>query len=178
MFLNLVLVKINKTDMRKLLFLSALLFMVTAVSAQQTPPSPKDSAKGKNVKVYYGKPSKKGRVIFGGLEPYGKVWRAGANNATEITFANDGTFGGLPIKAGTYTLFAIPNEKEWTIILNSSRGQWGAFKYEEIKDKDVLKVTVPAMHLDNVVEKLTYRFTDTHMVIEWDQTQVAVPVSF
>jgi uncharacterized protein (DUF169 family) len=56
--------------------------------------------------------------------------------------------------------------------------QWGAFKYSEIKDKDVLKVNVPAKKIENVVEKLTYRFTDTHLVLEWDQTQVAVPVSF
>jgi len=164
--------------MKRLLFLSGFLYVTLVAFGQQPVPSPKDSAEGKNVKVAYGKPSKKGRVIFGGLEPYGKVWRAGANEATEITFANDGTFGGLPVKAGTYTLFAIPNEKEWTIILNSELKQWGAFKYNEIKDKDVLKVTVPAKKLDNFVEKLTYRFTDSHMVIEWDQTQVAVPISF
>ncbi len=164
--------------MKNLLFLSGILFFVVAACAQQPPVSPRVSAEGKNVKVAYGQPSKKGRVIFGEKEPYGKVWRAGANNATEITFANDGTFGGLPVKAGTYTLFAIPNENEWTMILNSELKQWGAFKYSEIKDKDVLKVNVPAKKIDNVVEKLTYRFTDTHLVLEWDQTQVAVPVSF
>ena len=175
MFIKLVLNKPNNFIMKRLLFLSGFLY-VSLVACGQA--SPRVSAEGKNVKVAYGQPSKKGRVIFGGLEPYGKVWRAGANEATEITFAKDGTFGGLPVKAGTYTLFAMPNEKEWTIILNSELKQWGAFKYNEIKDKDVLKVTVPAKKLDNVVEKLTYRFTDSHMVMEWDQTQVAVPISF
>ena len=164
--------------MKKLVFLSGILFLAISASAQQPVASPRVTAEGKNVTVAYGQPSKKGRVIFGELEPYGKVWRAGANNATEITFKKDGSFGGLPVKAGTYTLFAIPNEKQWTIILNSELKQWGAFGYDKVKDKDVLKVNVPATKIDNTVEKLTYRFTDTHMIIEWDQTQVAVPVSF
>src|SRR5687767_12104197 len=128
--------------MKKLLFLSGFLFFSAMSYAQVQQASPRASAEGKNVKVDYGQPSKKGRVIFGELEPYGKVWRAGANKATQITFANDGTFGGLPVKAGTYTLFAIPNEKEWTIILNSQLDQWGAFGYDKVKDKDVLKVNV------------------------------------
>ena len=164
--------------MKKIVFLASILFLTVLAFGQNPPASPRMTAEGKNVTVAYGQPSKKGRVIFGELEPYGKVWRAGANNATEITFAKDGTFGGMPVKAGTYTLFAIPNEKEWTIILNSELKQWGAFGYEKVKDKDVLKVNVPAKKIDNTIEKLTYRFTDTHMIIEWDQTQVAVPVSF
>lgn len=143
----------------------------------QAQPSPKASAAGKDVSVTYGQPSKKGREIFGKLEPFGKVWRAGANEATEITFAKDTKFGGQDIKAGTYTLFATPNPTEWTIILNSELKQWGAYKYNQIKDKDVLKVTVPVKKLDNVVEKLTYRFDDSNaLIIEWDQTQVTVKI--
>ncbi|MEJ7740848.1 MAG: DUF2911 domain-containing protein [Chitinophagaceae bacterium] len=164
--------------MKKLLFLSGMLFLGLMASAQQTPASPRVTAETENVKVAYGQPSKKGRVIFGDKEKYGKVWRAGANEATEITFAKDGTFGGQPVKAGTYTLFVTPTEKDWTVILNSSMKQWGSFKYEEIKDKDVLKVTVPTKKTDNVVEKLTYRFAGSDLIIEWDQTMVAVPVSF
>ena len=160
--------------MKKFLLSGVILVMAVAISCAQ---SPKASAEGKGVKVNYGQPSKKGRVIFGGLEPYGKVWRAGANNATEITFEKDVKFGGKSIKAGTYTLFATPNEKEWTIILNSELKQWGAYKYEEIKAKDVVHVTVPVKKLDNVVEQLTYRFTDKNaLVIEWDQTQVTIPI--
>lgn len=164
--------------MKNVVFLFGFLILAVLANAQQTPASPRITAEGKNVKVAYGQPSKKGRVVFGELAPYGKVWRAGANNATEVTFANDGTFGGLPVKAGTYSLFAIPNEKEWTLILNSELKQWGSFGYEKIKEKDVLKVNVPAIKIDNTIEKLTYRFTDSHMILEWDQTQVAVPVSF
>jgi len=160
--------------MKKFLLSGLILVMAVAISCAQ---SPKASAEGKGVKVNYGQPSKKGRVIFGGLEPYGKVWRAGANNATEITFEKDVKFGGKAIKAGTYTLFVTPNEKEWTVILNSELKQWGAYKYEEIKGKDVIQVTLPIKKLDAVVEKLTYRFTDKNaLVIEWDQTQVTIPI--
>jgi len=161
--------------MKKFLLSSVIVVMAVAISCAQ---SPKASAEGKGVKVNYGQPSKKGRVIFGGLEPYGKVWRAGANNATEITFEKDVKFGGKAIKAGTYTLFVNPNEKEWTIILNSELNQWGAYKYEEIKGKDVIQVTVPIKKLDAVVEKLTYRFTDKNaLIIEWDQTQVTIEIT-
>jgi len=161
--------------MKKLL-LSTLLAVV-AVSFSCAQQSPRVSAEGKDVKVAYGQPSKKGREIFGKLEPYGKVWRGGANEATEITFAKDTKFGGKPVKAGTYTLFITPNTNEWTVILNSELKQWGAYKYEEIKGKDVLHVNVPTKKLDNVVEKLTYRFDDKNaLIIEWDQTQVTVPI--
>lgn len=162
--------------MKKLLLSSLIAVAAISVSceAQQ---SPKASAQGKDVSVNYGQPSKRGREIFGKLEAFGKVWRAGANEATEITFAKDTKFGGQSIKAGTYTLFVIPNPTEWTVILNSELKQWGAYGYDKIKDKDVLKITVPVKKLDAVVEKLTYRFTDKNaLVIEWDQTQVTVPI--
>lgn len=165
--------------MKKLLFLAAItmaatMFMTTEAAAQK---SPHETVSGKDVSVRYGRPYKKGREIFGGLEKYGKVWRTGADSATQITFAKDATFGGKPVKAGTYTLFTIPNEKEWTVILNSQLGQWGAYSYEKFKDKDVLQVTVPAKKLDKVVEQHTIRFTPKNdLIIEWDQTQVTVPI--
>ncbi|AXY75258.1 DUF2911 domain-containing protein [Paraflavitalea soli] len=165
--------------MKKLLFLAAIAMVTstlfsTEAAAQK---SPHESAFGKDVSVRYGRPYKKGREIFGGLEKFGKVWRTGADSATTITFAKDATFGGKPVKAGTYTLFTIPNEKEWTVILNSQLGQWGAYGYDKAKDKDVLQVTVPVKKLDKVVEQHTIRFTPKNdMIIEWDQTQVTVPI--
>lgn len=168
--------------MKKLLLLAAMAFagttlLTTEAAAQGGKPSPHDTVSVKNIKVTYGRPYKKNRVIFGGLEKYGNVWRTGANEATEITFAKDATFGGKPVKAGTYTLFTIPEEKEWTIILNSQLKQWGAYKYNEIKGSDVLQVKVPVKHLENVVEQHTIRFTPKNeMIIEWDQTQVSVPI--
>jgi hypothetical protein len=106
------------------------------------------------------------------------VWRAGANEATEITFKKDGTFAGKPVKAGTYTLFAIPKEKEWDIILNTVLKQWGAYEYDKIKAKNVLVVTVPVAKIDNSVEKLTYTVKDDALKIEWDQAGVSIPMSF
>ena len=163
--------------MKKLLFLSTVIFAVFSACAQN-PKSPHEIVEGKNVKVDYGRPYKKGRVIFGDLEKYGKVWRTGADSATHITFAKDAKVAGQPVKAGTYSLFTIPEEKEWTIILNSERKQWGAYSYEKHKDKDVLRVKVPSKKLDKVIEQHTIRFTDAGMIIEWDQTQVEVPISF
>lgn len=79
------------------------------------------------VKCTYGQPLKKGREIFGNLVPYGKLWRTGANEATEITFTTNIQIGETQLPAGTYTLFTVPNKEKWTIILNSELGQWGDF---------------------------------------------------
>jgi hypothetical protein len=140
--------------------------------------SPHDTVTTQKVTVTYGRPYKKGRVVFGELEKYGKVWRVGADEATQITFNGDVKFGGQAVTKGTYTLFAIPEQNEWTIILNSQLGQWGAFGYEKNKDKDVLKVKVPVKNLSSVTEQLTIKVNDTSLTIEWDQTQVSVPLSF
>ncbi len=168
----------NKTI---LLILALFAGIFTSVYAQK--PSPKMTAEGKNVTVVYGQPSKKGRVIFGtsgsgSLEPYGKVWRTGANEATEITFKKDGMFGGKPVKAGTYTLFSVPGEKEWKIILNSELKQWGAFGYDKIKDKDVLEVTVPTKTYPTSAEKLMFDVKDTSVAFQWDTMGFEVPIKF
>jgi hypothetical protein len=150
---------------------------ISACGQQGQRRSPHETVSTDNVSVSYGRPFKKGRVVFGTLEKYGNVWRVGADEATTITFKADGSFGGKPVKAGTYTMFAIPNENEWTMILNSEMGQWGAFSYQKNKEKDVLQVNVPVTKLDNEIEQLTIRFPQsTAMVIEWDKTQVTVPV--
>ncbi|RYF58574.1 MAG: DUF2911 domain-containing protein [Cytophagaceae bacterium] len=135
----------------------------------------------KNVKVVYGQPSKRGRVIFGAegatsLEKYGKPWRTGADAATEITFKNDGMFGGKMVKAGTYTLVTIPNEKEWSVILNSVLGQWGAYDYDKHVAKNVLEVKVPVVMNKTPVEKLTITPTNKNLAIAWDNMTVNVPV--
>ncbi|SFD62046.1 Protein of unknown function [Chitinophaga sp. CF118] len=161
-----------------LLFFALLAGTSSFVSAQEkkAPASPRVTAEGKNVKIAYGQPSKKGRVIFGELVPYGKVWRLGANEATEITFAKDGSFGGKPVKAGTYTLFTIPEASSWTFILNSELKQWGAYEYEKIKAKNVLEVKAAATKAAAPVEKLTITVPGDKLVVEWDQTHVEVPV--
>jgi len=156
---------------------------LSAASAQEKPASPRVKAEGKNITIAYGQPSQKGRVLFGdasskSLEKYGKVWRIGADSATTITFKKDGTFAGKPVKAGTYNFFATPTEKDWTIILNSELGQWGAYQYEKIKGKDVLKATVPAKTVATAQEKLTFLVKDKSIDFQWGNSAFSVPVKF
>lgn len=158
--------------MKKLVLFSVVATLLMNCSQGQQ--SPRVTAEGKDVKVSYGQPSKRDREVFGKLVPFGQVWRTGANEATEITFAKDTKFAGQAVKAGTYSLFTIPNEKEWTIILNSELKQWGSYEYDKIKSKDVLKANVPVKKTGKVVEKLTFSFKDGSMIIEWDTTQVEV----
>lgn len=153
--------------------LVALAFGLLATAQQNPPASPRVETKTDLVALSYGQPSKKGRVIFGGLEAYGQVWRTGANEATTITFSRDVTFGGKPVKAGTYSLFTIPTENEWTIILNTVAKQWGAYNYDATKD--VLRVTAPVKTVP-VIEKLDIHHADGKLVIGWDTVQVEVAV--
>ena len=167
--------------MKKILSLTMLmLFAASAIFAQHQAPanrkSPHETVKGKNVSVTYGRPYKKGRDIFDGLEPYGKVWRAGADEATEITLAKASSFAGKQLGAGTYTLFVIPNKDTWTIILNRKLGQWGAFDYDKIKDNDIIHADVPVKHLSDPIEQFTISITDAGFQMEWDHTSVFVPV--
>jgi len=133
---------------------------------------------GPKVKVVYSRPQKNDRVIFGDLVPYGKVWRTGANEATEITFMEDVTFGGEEVEAGTYTLFTIPSEDEWEVMLNSQLNQWGAYRMQE--DRNVATTAVKPANLDEPVEAFTIAFREVdggaHLVMAWDQTMVEVPV--
>lgn len=156
-----------------------LLAIGLVIDAQAQRKSPHDTVSFANGEVTYGRPYKNNRDIFGGLEKFGTVWRVGADEATTITLNEDTKFGGQAVPKGTYTMFALINEKEWTIILNSQLGQWGSYRYNQFKDKDVAKVTVPVKKLDKVVEQLTIRFNkENSMIIEWDMTQVVVPMSF
>lgn len=129
-------------------------------------------------RVIYGRPSKKGRTMLGGTEAFGKVWRLGANEATEIKLYKDVTFGDKLIKAGTYTMYAIPDKSEWTIIFNTKLDTWGAYSYEE--SKDVARIKVPTSAAPSEVEAFTIWFNDEvadkSMNIAWENTLVKVPV--
>lgn len=165
--------------MKKLLFLVlAAITFEGAIAQERKRASPRETVQNDNVSVSYGRPYKKGRVIFGQLEKFGSVWRIGADEATEITFKKDGTFAGKPVKAGTYTMFAIINENEWEIILNSELKQWGAYGYEKIKAKNVLNEKVPTQKTNGVVEQLTIATEADGLTISWDDTMVKVPYKF
>jgi hypothetical protein len=155
----------------------AILLAGTVSYAQPShPKSPHDTVKTKDITITYGRPYKKGREIFGKLEPYGKVYRCGADEATQITFAKDVTFGGKPVKAGTYTFCAIPNATSWTVILNSKLGQWGAFDYDKYKAQDVVHVDVPVKTLSTPMEQLTMTANGGKVTLAWDTVQIEVPV--
>jgi hypothetical protein len=132
-------------------------------------------------RVTYSRPQKGGREIFGKLIPYGKVWRTGANEATEIKFYQDIELAGKKVAAGTYSLLTIPGEKEWTIILNSDLDYWGAYSYKA--ENDVVRVTAPATALNTTVENFTIQFNNKgekggEMKLAWDKTVVAVPFTY
>ncbi|MCB0803052.1 MAG: DUF2911 domain-containing protein [Flavobacteriales bacterium] len=139
------------------------------------------SANGLELSVWYSSPSKKGRVIFGGLEPYGEVWRTGANEASTFTCNKTIDFGGIEVPAGKYTLWTIPNENTWNVILNSKMYSWGV-DFDEVAlreaEYDVANVTVNVEHLDKVVEMFTIHFEhNVNLALMWDQTKVTVPIS-
>jgi hypothetical protein len=131
-------------------------------------------------RVIYSRPQKKGRTIFGELEEYGKVWRLGANEATEIEFFIPVTIGGKNVPKGRYTLYAIPQESKWTIILNRETDIWGAYKYDQAKD--VVRTTVPVASQNTPVEAFTMLFEKAeggaNLLMAWDTMLVALPVKF
>ncbi len=130
------------------------------------------------IKVTYGRPAKRDRRIFGGLVPYGEIWRTGANEATEISFTKDVLVADHLIKAGKYTLFTIPEKNSWTVILNSEPDQWGIFSYDP--KKDVARVDVPVQKMKKVVEFFTIDFSDrntsVNLQLKWDRTKVGIPL--
>jgi len=132
-------------------------------------------------RVIYSRPRKGERAVFGKLVPYGEVWRTGANEAPEIKFYQDVVFGGKKVKAGTYSLFTIPGEKEWTVILNSDLDYWGAYSYNP--KRDVVRVTAPVTPSKDDVEHFSIAFGNKGaksavMKMAWENTAVEVPFAF
>ncbi|MBP2832179.1 DUF2911 domain-containing protein [Aquimarina sp. U1-2] len=174
--------------MKKSILLVAMVLLgtITTMNAQKfegLQKSPTDIAYAKTdrnakpeIKVVYSRPQKKGREIFGNIVKNDKVWRTGADEATEIKFFEDVKMGDQNIEAGTYSLFTIPGEKEWTIIINSDLDSWGAYTYD--KSKDVARIKVPASSGDELeVFSIAFNKVDKgyHMILGWDTTRVEVP---
>jgi hypothetical protein len=130
-----------------------------------------------DIEIVYSRPGVKGRTIFGGIVPYGQVWRTGANQATKITFSTPVKLNGADIPAGTYALFTIPGENEWTIIINKGAAQWGAFQYDE--KADVARFKVTPIQLAEQIETFTIEFNRIRdesavMNLVWDHTVVPI----
>ena len=135
------------------------------------------SVDGTDITVNYSQPSVKDREIFGGLEPYGKVWRTGANEATTFEASGDVEIEGQTLPAGKYALFTIPREEEdWTVIFNNVPDQWGAYDYDEAQD--ALRVEVAPEATPETVEKLTFEVGDDGQVtMMWADTSISFDVS-
>lgn len=167
-------------QMKTLTLLWMSLFLVLAAQAQDKSKRPSPPAQvtkeinGTTITVDYSKPSKRGRVIFGELEPYGKVWRTGANESSWIEFSKDVTVEGENLAAGRYGLFTIPGKDEWVIIFNSVSDKWGAFSYKA--DNDVLRVNVKP-EKTTLTEVFDISISDSGVIsLAWDETKVSFAV--
>ncbi|WP_037319391.1 DUF2911 domain-containing protein [Salegentibacter sp. Hel_I_6] len=133
------------------------------------------------MRVIYSRPQTRDREIFGKLVPYGEVWRTGANEATEITLYKDMKIGNEVVKAGTYTIFTIPDEKEWTIILNKSIHTWGAYEYTD--KEDYVRITVPVRNSSSKIENFSMSIEQeedqagANLLMGWADKYVKVPFS-
>lgn len=168
-----------------------LFFIITAsfyLQAQEAiaRPSPLAIVTGKYkdtyFKITYSQPHKKGREVFGKLVPFDKVWRTGANEATEITVTKNIQINGTLLKAGTYSIFTIPQKDTWTIIINAELGLWGSYNYNQ--SLDVMRFNVPVAEnpANTSYEAFTIQLSQRNDVADllmfWDKTNISIPVKF
>jgi hypothetical protein len=173
--------------MKSTSLLVAIATTLCAGTALANPPIPAPSPRAtvlqtvgiNEVSVEYSSPGMKGRKIFGTLVPFGQLWRFGANAATKLTLTRDATIAGKAVPAGTYALFAIPNAKSWTLIINKNANQGGTNSYDE--KLDLLRLEVKPVKAPKR-ERMTFLFSDTtddgtRLDMEWDETRVSLPIA-
>jgi hypothetical protein len=140
-------------------------------------PSPPATASGKIgttlVTIDYSSPAVKNRTVWGELVPYGKVWRAGANEATTIEFSQDVQVEGRHLAKGKYSIYTIPNENQWTVIFNKATGQWGT-EYDE--RQDALRVNVKPRTMGSMQERLSYHVVRNGILLRWDKLEIPVKI--
>lgn len=168
--------------MKRMMLLACLVVIAAHAPAQgRKILSPRDSVflslDSNTVSVNYGRPSMRGRVIMGGLVPWDKVWRTGANEATHLKTNFDMTLGGVPVPKGTYTLWTLPSSREWKIIINKQTGQWGT-NYDE--RQDLARFGAPSEPLPSPVDTFAITLEKTgqtsgRIVLVWEKTRVAIP---
>lgn len=185
--------------MKKIVFAVLFSCLTTLLYAQQKPTEldkspmdmsywPKDypilkmNGKSKDLptaRVIYGRPQKNGRDIFGGILKYNEVWRLGANETTEIEFFKNVKIGGKPVSKGRYSLFCIPQQNKWTLIINKDVFSWGSFNYDA--KKDLLRTDVIVEKSTDITEALTIYFDDTksgaNLIIMWDDVKVSLSIT-
>lgn len=184
--------------MKKIFFLTVIAlfaFQTNPIVAQETanqdsegPNFPKVDASPMDLVVYkdedktvarviYSRPQKRDREIFGKLVPYGQVWRTGANEATELTLYEDMKVADVLVEAGTYSVYTIPDEKEWTVILNNETNTWGAYEYKDAQDK--VRIKVPVRQSPTSIESFSMAFAPevggADLLMGWDDRYIEVP---
>ena len=170
--------------MKKILLLSAI-FCYSFISGQIKSPQPSPTATitqkvgVSDISVEYSRPGAKGREIFGGLVSYGKMWRTGANKATKITFNENCVFGGAKVKKGSYSLFTIPGEKEWRVVLNKNTELWGVGEYDE--ENQVCSIVAKAIDTKDFTESFTIDFGTFQsfsaiMSLKWANTKIDIKI--
>ena len=177
-------------NMKKLLFLTALLSLIALApaTAQIKTPAPSPVCKINQevglikIDVEYSRPSAKGRKVFGELVPFGEMWRTGANASTKVTFSDEVIIGGTKVKGGTYAIYTTPGEKEWSVIIYKNTTFWGT-PGKDFKEEDVAaRVSVPAQTVRDLVESFSMNFNNLRnngadLEISWEYTKVVVPIT-
>jgi hypothetical protein len=146
--------------------------------AAQPPGSPHETVSanvnGAKVSIEYGRPYMRGRKIVGGLVPYGRVWRTGADQATTLTTDAPLVIGGAKVPAGKVTLYTLPNQSGWKLIINKQTGQWGT-EYNEAQD--LARVDLAARALTAPVDQFTIKIEGGKLVLAWELTELSVPIT-
>jgi|SRR6185437_3565726 len=162
------------------MFITSLVWAQEDKSKRPSPPATATGTVGSaTITINYSSPAVKGRKIWGGLVPYDKVWRAGANEATIFETSKDIMVEGKSLKAGKYSLYAIPGEKEWVFIFNSKTGQWGVKNDESTTEEpanDVLRVTVKPQQSATMNERMKFVIDSKGFALEWEHLKVPVSV--
>ncbi|MDA1102807.1 MAG: DUF2911 domain-containing protein [Gemmatimonadetes bacterium] len=149
-------------------------------------PSPLDSVEirlgGAAAKLCYGRPATAGRTVVGGQDPFGVPWRFGANEPTTLHVPFEASVGGVALSPGSYSLYAIPEARSWTIVVNGSTNRWGIPINPEVRQSDIGSFVVQVATTDAPVERLTFRFDSSAessgiLVFEWERTTFEIPIS-
>ncbi len=165
---------------KRLTVFALILTFVSLAACQKTKPSPAASASckftdGKSIKTDYSSPRAKGRKIYGGLVPYGEVWRLGANDATTLVTDVNLTAGGKDIPAGSYTLFAVPAQDKWTLVISKKTGEWG-IPYPD--GSDLARIDMKASPLPSAMENFTISYDakggSCVLNADWESTRASV----
>jgi DUF2911 family protein len=164
-----------------ILCLSTMTFAQQDKSQRPSPPAQADCklSDGKTIHIDYSSPRAKGRKIYGGLVPYGQVWRAGANEATTLLTSTNLSVGGKDVPAGTYTLFTVPNEDKWTLVISKKTGEWGV-PYPGEGD-DLARVDMQASKLGSPMENFTINLKSSgsacNLQMDWENTRASIDLT-